>query len=601
MDPQQRLLLEVAWEALERAGISTARLAGSRTGVFVGVGSYDYHKIITRDVAEIGPYSALGTANCITASRIAYLLDLKGPNLSIDTGCSSSLVSVHYACQSLRSGESDMCLVGGVNVMLSPEITVTFSQAHMMSVDGQCKAFDADANGYVRGEGCGVVVLKRLSDAQRDGDRILAVVKGSAINHDGRTNGITAPNSLSQQALLKEAIANAGCQPADLDYIEAHGTGTSLGDPIEFKALKSVLLKDRPVDQRCWIGSVKTNIGHLEAGAGIASLIKVVLALQHEAIPPSLHFKQNNRYIALENTPLGIPTTPQPWASSGKARVAGINGFSFGGTNCHLVIAEAPDESAPEISASEQASPTVRPFLLSAKQADALTDLAKRYETFLATHPTATLADICSTANTGRTHFKHRLAIATESTPQLQQQLKDFLQGPQMPTIKHQVLTGGLAPKIAFLFTGQGSQYLDMGRELYESSPLFRACMDRCDRILQPHLDRSIIEIIYAPTTTATTTSAAPESSVLSTIDQTRYTQPCLFALEYALAEQWVSWGVRPSLVMGHSLGEYVAACVAGAFTLEEALPLVAKRARLMAELPENGKMAAVFADRSRC
>ncbi|MEL6939991.1 MAG: amino acid adenylation domain-containing protein, partial [Cyanobacteria bacterium J06598_1] len=438
------------------------------------------------------------------------------------------------------------------------------------------------------------MVLKRLSDAERDGDRVVAVIKGSAINHDGRTNGIAAPNSLSQQALIKEAIANAGHQPADVDYIEAHGTGTSLGDPIEFKAIRSTLLNDRADDQRCWIGSVKTNIGHLEAAAGIASLIKVVLSLQHEAIPPNLHFNQSNQYISLDNTPLGIPTTIQPWSIQEKERVAGINGYSFGGTNCHLVVAEAPRKKTPDRVIAEHSTPSVRPFLLSAKRADALIELAKRYETFLATNASdpdsaVALADVCFTANTGRAHYKHRLAIATESTAHLKQQLSHFVQGQQMSTVKHQVITGGLAPKVAFLFSGQGSQYINMGRELYESSPKFRACLERCDRILRPHLDCSIIDVIYRSV-------EAHAEEKLPLIDQTSYTQPCLFSLEYALAQQWLSWGIRPSVVMGHSLGEYVAACVAGAFTLEDALPLIATRARLMDALPQTGQMVAVFA-----
>jgi acyl transferase domain-containing protein len=312
MDPQQRLMLEVAWEALEDAAIVPNSLMGSRTGVFVGVGSYDYHKILTREPDNAGPYSGLGTSNCIISSRLAYAFDLKGPNLSVDTGCSSSLVATHYACQSLQAGESDLCVVGGVNVILSPVITVTFSQARMMSPTGRCKAFDASADGYVRSEGCGVVILKRLSDAQRDCDRILAVIKGAAINQDGTTNGITAPNGLSQQALINQAIASAGHEPAQISYIEAHGTGTPLGDPIEFKALKAVM-KDRSEDDTCWVGSVKTNVGHLEAAAGMAGLIKVILSLHHDWIPPHLHLNELNPYISIDGTALDIPTSGQPW------------------------------------------------------------------------------------------------------------------------------------------------------------------------------------------------------------------------------------------------------------------------------------------------
>ncbi len=581
MDPQQRLMLEVAWEALEDASIVPDSLAGSRTGVFVGVGSYDYHKILTREPENAGPYSGLGTSNCITASRVAYALDLKGPNLSVDTGCSSSLVATHYACQSLQSGESDLCMVGGVNVILSPAISVAFSQARMMSPTGRCKAFDASADGYVRGEGCGVVILKRLSDALEDCDRILAVIKGTAINQDGTTNGITAPNGLSQQTLIKEAIANAGHSPAQLAYIEAHGTGTPLGDPIEFKALKAVM-KDRPEDYTCWVGSVKTNVGHLEAAAGMAGLIKVILSLHYDWIPPHLHLNELNPYISLKGTALDIPKQGQPWPDVADTRVAGVSGFSFGGTNCHLVIEEPP------LTVLERSESSLKEQLLtlSAKDEDALQELAGHYIDYIRNHPSIHLAELCSAANHGRTHFESRLAISAHTTDEVADQLQTFVaSGKTSGNIVSGQRKRKRGLKVAFLFTGQGSQYSQMGAELYEQESVFQDAIDCCSEVLNPLLEVSLQELLYGETN-------GEDESLLN---QTRYTQPCLFAVEYALAQLWQSWGIEPMVVMGHSVGEYVAATVAGVFSLADGLRLIAERGRLMQSLPSGGGMLSVL------
>ncbi|NJO97108.1 MAG: AMP-binding protein [Pleurocapsa sp. CRU_1_2] len=342
MDPQQRLLLEVAWEALEHAGQAPEQLSGSKTGVFVGISNFDYAQLQLKHSASLNAYSATGNAFSIAANRLSYLLDLQGPSLAISTACSSSLVAVHQACQSLYQEECNLALVGGVNLILNPQGTIIFSQAKMMAADGRCKTFDAHADGYVRGEGCGIVVLKRLSDAVRDGDNILASIKGSAINHDGRSNGLTAPNGLSQQAVICQALKNARVSPEQISYVEAHGTGTSLGDPIEVDSLKKVLMMGRSLKQPVWIGSVKTNIGHLEAAAGIAGLIKVVLSLHHEMIPRHLNLKQLNPYIDLKSTPLSIPIKAQKWSSNGNSRLAGVSSFGFGGTNAHIVVEEAP-------------------------------------------------------------------------------------------------------------------------------------------------------------------------------------------------------------------------------------------------------------------
>ncbi len=598
MDPQQRLLLEVAWEALENAGIAQDKLAGSQTGAFIGISSSDYSRLAFSDSASIDAYTGTGNALSIAANRLSYVLDLRGPSLAVDTACSSSLVAVHLACQSLHNRECNLAIAGGVNLILSPELTITFSQARMMAADGRCKTFSADADGYVRGEGCGLVVLKRLSDALRDGDNIQALIRGSAINQDGRSNGLTAPNGSSQQAVIHQALENAGVEPAQISLVEAHGTATSLGDPIEVQSLKAVLMQGRSPDQPCWIGSVKTNIGHLEAAAGIASLIKVVLSLQHQEIPPHLHLKQLNPYISLEGTTLSIPTERQSWSAGTERRLAGVSSSGFGGTNCHVILAEAP---APTLGVSDRSRP-LHLLTLRAKSEKALLTLARCYEEFLTDHPTASLADVCFTANTGRSHFDHRLAIITESTVQLREKLAAFAAGKQTAGLSSGQVQGRKRPLLVFLFASEGSQYVGMGRQLYEQAPTFRQTLDNANEILRPYLEKPLLEVLYPSEGEQGDKGTRGQGEIVQTdslvvnlsfpnlLDQHVYAQTALFALEYALVELWKSWGIEPSVVMGDGVGEYVAACVAGVFSWEDGLKLIAARARLM-QVHQDGEM----------
>ncbi len=584
IDPQQRLLMEVTWEALERAGQAPDRLAGSRTGVFIGISGSDYFQLQMDDPARIDAYAGTGTALSIAANRLSYLLDLRGPSIAVDTACSSSLVAVHLACQSLRSGECSMAIAGGVNIILSPEWNIAFSRARMMAAGGRCKTFDASADGYVRGEGGAVLVLKRLSDAIANDDQVLAIVRGSAVNQDGRSNGLTAPNGLAQQEVIRAALEQAGVTADQLSYIEAHGTGTPLGDPIEIEALTAVLAQS-PTDEPCYLGSVKTNIGHLEAAAGMAGLIKVVQAIQHQELPPHLHLSQLNPYISLADTRLVIPTERQSWPTGARPRIAGISSFGFGGTNAHIVVQEAPRSQALQ----EQNDRPLHLLTLSARTEQGLRELALRFDNHLAVHPKESIADLCFTANTGRSHFAHRLAVMTDSAEQLRERLQAFVaQKKKIPGLMRAEMTSRHAPKVAFLFTGQGAQYIGMGRQLFDTQPVFRQALKRCAELLVPYLEQPLLSVLY------------PEDEASSPLHETIYTQPALFALEYSLFELWRSWGIVPDAVMGHSVGEYVAACVAGVLSLEDALKLIALRGRLMYSLPKDGAMAVVFADEAR-
>jgi acyl transferase domain-containing protein/SAM-dependent methyltransferase len=579
MDPQQRLALEVAWEAMENAAQPFDKLAGSATGVFLGIGASDYLQLHTEldDLERIDAYLATGNSHSVAAGRLSYVLGLQGPSLSVDTACSSSLVAVHLACQSLRTGDCRMALAGGVNTILWVDNTISLSKAHMLAPDGRCKTFDAAADGFVRAEGCGMVVLKRLSDALADGDRIVATILGSACNQDGRSSGLTAPNGPSQEAVIRQALGRARIEALEVGYVETHGTGTALGDPIEVQALGNVLCKDRRADDPLILGSAKTNIGHLEAAAGVAGLIKAALCVERGQIPAHLHFKTPNPHIRWEDYALSIPTASRDWISR-RGRIAAVSAFGFSGTNAHLIVGQAPEVPQPP-------STIERPLhllVLSAQNRKALEELAAIQVNYLAANRDADLASVCFTLNTGRAHLIERAALTASSVDELGGKLEKLSTGSVASTIARGEFAGGGAPELVYLFTGQGSQYVGMGRELWLTQPTFRRALDECAELLKPDLDQPLLEVMF--------------SGDGSLLHETVYTQPALFSLEYALYQLWKSWGLKPSGVLGHSVGEYVAACVAEVFSLSDALKLIAARGRLMQALAPGGAMAAVLA-----
>jgi acyl transferase domain-containing protein/acyl carrier protein len=588
MDPQQRLLLEVAWEALEHAGIAPPSLYGSATGVYVGICTSDYSllQLATTPLAEIDGHFGSGAAHSIASGRLSYLLGLRGPSLSIDTACSSSLVAVHQAIEALRLGDCDLALAGGVNVILSTEASRSFAQAGMLSPTGRCKSFSAGADGFVRGEGCGVVVLKRLRDAGAAGDRILAVIRGSAVNHDGPSSGLTVPSGLAQQALLRRALKAAGVAPSDVGYIEAHGTGTSLGDPIEAEALGAVLGAGRAADQKLLIGSVKTNIGHLEAAAGVAGLIKLVLALQHGELPGQLHFDAPSPHIRWDALNLEVVDRARPWAPINGRRIGGVSSFGFSGTNAHLVVEAAPDTPAAAAPAPNLAHDRPLDILpISARTQGALRTLAQAYRDRLAGLSRPDWADLCHTAAAGRAAFAHRVSVRAADAGAARAALDAFLAGQPHPALVKGEARPGARPRIGFLFTGQGSQFAGMGAALHAHSPSFRRIVERAETALADRLPVPLGAVMRGE---------HPDAVAL--LNQTLYTQPALYVLEYGLAEFWRGLGVEPVAVLGHSLGEYVGCAVAGVFGFEDGLRLVADRARLMHGLPSDGAMLVVSA-----
>ena len=620
MDPQQRLLLETTWQALEEAGIDPGSLRGSRTGVFAGVFSNDYRDLVAgsgKDAA--GLHMAIGNSDSTAIGRIAYSLGLEGPAMAVDTACSSSLVAVHQAGACLQRGEADLVLAGGVNAILSPILTEAFRDAGMLAEDGRCKTFDSEADGYVRGEGCGVIVLKRLRDAQADGNRILGVIRGSAVNQDGASAGLTVPNGKAQERVIRDALERAGLDPSEVDYLEAHGTGTELGDPIEVHAAAAVYGRDRKTESPLLIGSVKTNIGHLESAAGIAGLIKVILAINHREIPRHLNFSNPNPRMDWNQLPVRVTDAATKWpAGTARPPRAAVSSFGFSGTNAHIVVegydglASSPAddiETGPVTPAQEPplaAAPRprgTRILPLSGKSGNVVGELAQSYLSWIRdgtempasdgddsddgddVGAASALADMAWTAGVGRSHFEHRAALVFDDLAELKQKLVELTEA-----------ASGTEPrksaKTAFVFTGQGSQWAGMGRELYETEPVAREVLDRCDEVVRAMRGQSLLDVMLG------------KSEAAGNLDDTAWTQPALYALQSALGALWSSVGVRPAAVLGHSVGEIAAAHLAGAFGLEDGLRFAAARGELMAELPvegaDAGAMLAVFAPRRR-
>ncbi|WP_197375698.1 type I polyketide synthase [Mycolicibacterium baixiangningiae] len=585
IEPQQRLMLETAWEGLERAGYSPASLRGSRTGVFVGVAANEYaHLLSSESIDKIEPHFITGNALNAISGRVAFALGLEGPAVAVDTACSSALVAVHQAVQALHSGDCDLALAGGVNVLLSPVTTVAASRARMLSPVGRCKTFDASADGYVRSEGCGLLVLKRLSDAVRDGDRVCAVIPGSAVNQDGASSGLTVPNGGAQQRLIGTALARAGLTGGDVDYLEAHGTGTPLGDPIEVQAAAAAYGASRDADRPLLMGSVKSNIGHLESASGAAGLIKVVLSLQHEVLPQSLHFENPSPHIPWASLPVRVVDEAVAWHANGRPRRAGVSSFGFTGTNAHVLIEEAPPRP---VTASEEPDARDQPvhvLPLSARSPEALVALAQRYESWLSAHPDVDIADVCFTAGAGRSHFEHRAAMVVDSVESARQGLSDLADNRTRPGVLRGEHTH--RPTTAWLFTGQGSQYPGMARQLFDAEPVFADTVTRCADAVADLLPQPLLQVLFAT-----------DRETGERLRHTSYAQPALFAVEMGLARLWQSWGIQPDVVLGHSVGQYAAACVAGVFSLEDGARLMAERGRMFGSLPDGGRMVAIFAD----
>ncbi len=587
LDPQQRLLLEVTHEAMEDAGLRRDQFDGTRTSVFIGSFMYDYLCIQTaseqRD--EINPYVAMGTSLTALANRISYDFNLKGPSVTLDTACSGSLVAVHLACRSLWGGEADLAIAGGVNLMLRPEASIVLSKGGFLTPDQSCKAFDESANGYVRGEGAGIVILKPLSRALADGDAIYAVVRGTAVNQDGyMAEGFTVPNVVSQIALLRTVYAEAGIDPSSVDYVEAHGTGTAVGDPIEAIALGAVLGRDRASGQHCLIGSVKTNIGHLEGAAGIAGFIKGALVACYGIVPPNLHFLKPNPAIDFEGSKLKVPTEPTPLDRHDNPLTVGVNSFGAGGTNAHVVLQEliVPRERGklPAALTKRENPGRATLYMLSAAQRSSLRILALRHSQFLS-GTRESLDDLAFSAFRRRSRYAHVLAVVGQSPKEVAEQLRRFADGQVNPLTLATPIKRKKRPRVAFVFSGQGGQWARMGQQLMQDEPVFRHTLEEVDACFQeiagwsllPELERNAAE---------------------SRIDDTSIVQPAVMAIQLALLKLYEHYGIRPHAVMGHSIGEIAAATAAGALTLEEAVQVIYQRSQAQAQASGKGGMLAV-------
>ncbi|MCY1076949.1 type I polyketide synthase [Archangium lansingense] len=556
MDPQQRLVLEVAWEALERAGHAVDRTRRDRVGVFVGVMNNDYGQLALNEggLAAIDPYFIGARANCAIPGRLSYLFGFQGPSLVVDTACASSLVGVHLACQSLRNGECTMALAAGVNLILSPEASVYLSCSGALAPDGRCKTFDASADGYSRAEACGVLVLERLSDARARGANILAVIRGSAVGHDGPSSSFTVPNGVAQQAVIRQALQGAGVQPAEVSYLEAHGTGTAMGDPIEAEAMWSVLKEGRQGGESLWMGSVKTNIGYPEAASGVVGMMKVVLAMQARQLPAHLHLKNPNPHIDWKSMGVKVPVELTAWDPTQGRRIAGVTSYGRTGTLAHVVLEEAP--ARPEVKREVERPEHV--LVLSARSEEALRAQAGRYARLLA-DGRAELGDVCFTAAAGRAHFEHRLAVVGGKASQVRERLLAAEAGRELEGL----VTGRpvtAAPRVAFVFGGEGAWPAGMGRGLYETQPAFREALEQCASALKGVLEKPLVEVLYG--------------AGAALLKEETYGRAVVFALEWALSRMWRAWGVVPRVSVGQGVGEYVAAVDSGVLGLEEGLRL---------------------------
>ncbi|AZZ95796.1 hybrid non-ribosomal peptide synthetase/type I polyketide synthase [Pseudoalteromonas sp. R3] len=580
IDPQHRLLLETSYHAIQSAGMMPAELAGQPVGVYVGISQNDYFNM-SNQAQQGNPYLGTGTALSIAANRLSYTYNFTGPSLSVDTACSSSLVALHHALNGIRVGDMPMALVCGVNLILSNEVTDACDNAQMLAEDGRCKTFSRAADGYVRSEGVGCVLLKPLAQAMADKDPIYGVLKGSAVNQDGRSNGITAPNGASQQRVINSALQRAAVAPADIQYIETHGTGTELGDPIEVSALAKVYGEGRAPNQPLLLGSAKANIGHLESGAGLAGLIKMLLCLEKAQLPAQLHTEQLNAHIPWQKLPVEVATRSQAWPSQeNKPRLAAVSSFGFGGTNAHVICAQRPENVAKADNDASQYAGYVLP--LSAKSANSLTQLARRYADVLSA-ATPNVFDTLVSQTARMPHYKEvRHAFVGESREALVAALTAVQDLPEQAN-----QTSASARELVFLFTGQGAQYPDMGKSLYDTQPEFRDAIDECDRLLADTLGPRLITVLYQD----------PNEEYLA---QTQWTQVCLFAVEYAQAKLWHSTGLQPDQLVSHSVGEYAAACIAGIFSLADAIKLISARGRLMNALADNGRMVTARCDREQ-
>ena len=579
IDPQQRLLLELSLEALDDAGQIIDELDGTKTGVFIGISVNEYSQYQFADPKKINAHAGTGSALSIAANRISYFYNFQGPSMAIDTACSSSLSAVHLACKSLRSGESEMALAGGVNLILSPAHSIAFTKAGVLAPDGRCKTFDARANGYVRGEGGGIIILKTLSNALANRDPIHGLILGSTMYQDGRTNGLMAPSRESQEKLLRETYSQAGVLPSSIQYVETHGTGTLLGDAMEAKALGAVVGADH-VNDPCLIGSVKTNIGHLESAAGIAGLIKVILSLKHQTIPPNLHFKTPNPHIPFDELHLKVQDKLLKWPPKPEPAQAGISSFGFGGTNVHMIVREFDSKIKNEqdaVSSDTNDSPLCL-LPLSAKNDESLHALTRSFKEFLNSGSPESLQDICHAASMRRSQYDFRLAVLGNSRREIASHLQTFLDGEIDTCMYTSNLKTDLQSKLVFVFSGQGGQWLGMCRDLLEKEHVFYDQIEKIDRIIMRDFKWSLIDELK---------SKAAESR----INEIGVVQPVIFAIQIALAELWQSWGIYPDAVIGHSMGEVAAAHVAGILNLEDAIRIICCRSKLLMPLRGQGSM----------